>query len=97
MTVHDAPPDGGRFLTKLTVIATLGGLLFVIHDPHVWRTMLAVAAVQAIALLVGMLALPDSLRWYALVGRLPEARKVLSLRRTPDAGRTSSMTERTLV
>ncbi|WP_199255521.1 sugar porter family MFS transporter [Mycolicibacterium mengxianglii] len=54
-----------------------------VHDPHVWRTMLAVAAVPAVALLVGMLVLPDSPRWYGLKGRLGEARDVLALSRTP--------------
>jgi major inositol transporter-like SP family MFS transporter len=45
--------------------------------------MLAVATVPAIALLVGMLALPDSPRWYALQGRLSDARNVLRLSRSP--------------
>jgi major inositol transporter-like SP family MFS transporter len=53
------------------------------HDPHVWRVMLAVAAVPAIALLVGMLVLPDSPRWYGLKGRMTEARSVLGLSRDP--------------
>jgi major inositol transporter-like SP family MFS transporter len=39
--------------------------------------MLAVAAVPAIALLVGMMALPDSPRWYGLKGRMDDARRVL--------------------
>jgi MFS transporter, SP family, major inositol transporter len=60
----------------------------VIHDPHVWRIMLAVAAVPAVALLVGMMALPDSPRWYGLKGRMVEARTVLGYsldRREADA------------
>ena len=52
-----------------------------IHDAHVWRWMLAVAAVPAVALLVGMLFLPDSPRWYAVRGRLDETQRVLSLSR----------------
>lgn len=54
-----------------------------IRDPHVWRTMLAVAAVPAVALFLGMLALPDSPRWYGFKGRMAEARDVLGLSRSP--------------
>lgn len=86
-----APADRrGRMVTinelmivtgQMLAFATNALLDHLIHDPHVWRTMLAVAAVPAIALLIGMLILPDSPRWYALKGRLPEARNVLSLSR----------------
>ncbi|MEP9393732.1 sugar porter family MFS transporter [Gordonia sp. VNK1] len=55
----------------------------IVTDPHVWRIMLAVASVPAIALLVGMTVLPDSPRWYALKGRYDESRTVLGLSRTP--------------
>ncbi|KGI66410.1 sugar porter family MFS transporter [Mycolicibacterium rufum] len=88
-----APADRrGRMVTinelmivtgQMLAFATNALLDHVVHDPHVWRTMLAVAAVPAIALLLGMLILPDSPRWYALKGRLTEAREVLSLSRTP--------------
>ena len=54
-----------------------------IRDPHVWRTMLAVAAVPAVALFFGMLVLPDSPRWYGFKGRMAEARDVLALSRSP--------------
>ncbi len=69
---------------QMLAFATNALLDHLIHDPHVWRTMLAVAAVPAIALFVGMLALPDSPRWYGLKGRMDEARGVLRLSRTPD-------------
>jgi major inositol transporter-like SP family MFS transporter len=36
-----------------------------------------------VALLLGMLVLPDSPRWYGLKGRMAEARTVLGLSRTP--------------
>ena len=52
-----------------------------IHDNHVWRWMLAVAAIPAIALLIGMFFLPDSPRWYAIRGRLDETERVLNLSR----------------
>lgn len=67
---------------QMLAFATNALIDHVVHDPHVWRVMLAVAAVPAIALLLGMLILPDSPRWYALKGRLPEAREVLSRSRT---------------
>ena len=52
-----------------------------IHDNHVWRWMLAIAAIPAVALLVGMFFLPDSPRWYAVRGRLDETERVLNLSR----------------
>jgi len=52
-----------------------------IHDNHVWRWMLAVAAIPAIALLIGTFFLPDSPRWYAIRGRLDETERVLNLSR----------------
>ncbi|NVN00357.1 sugar porter family MFS transporter [Arthrobacter sp. SDTb3-6] len=55
-----------------------------IHDNEVWRIMLAVASVPAIALLAGMLALPESPRWYALRDRLADSRRILQLSRTPE-------------
>ncbi|NIF22920.1 sugar porter family MFS transporter [Candidatus Pantoea multigeneris] len=42
-----------------------------------WRWMLAVATVPAVLLWFGMLFMPDTPRWYAMKGRLAEARKVL--------------------
>lgn len=42
-----------------------------------WRWMLAVATLPAVLLWFGMMFMPDTPRWYALKGRLAEARKVL--------------------
>jgi MFS transporter, SP family, major inositol transporter len=53
-------------------------------SPSVWRVMLAVAAIPAVFLFVGMFALPDSPRWYAIRGRLDDTRRVLDLSRTPE-------------
>ncbi len=82
-----APADRrGRMVTinelmivtgQMLAFATNALLDHLIGDPHVWRTMLAVAAIPAVALLVGMLVLPDSPRWYGLKSRLDEARDVL--------------------
>jgi MFS transporter, SP family, major inositol transporter len=89
-----APADRrGRMVTINELMIVTGQMLafainalldHVIHDPHVWRAMLAVAIVPAIALFLGMLALPDSPRWYGFKGRMDEARKVLGLSRTPE-------------
>jgi len=54
-----------------------------IHDNEVWRSMLGIASIPALALLAGMLMLPESPRWYAIRGRLEESRRVLNLSRSP--------------
>lgn len=84
-----APPDRrGRMVTINELMIVTGQMLafainalldHVIQNPHVWRIMLAVAAVPAVALLVGMTFLPDSPRWYGLKNRFDEARAVLGL------------------
>jgi major inositol transporter-like SP family MFS transporter len=55
----------------------------VLDDPEVWRLMLGVASVPAVALLIGMLLLPESPRWYALRDRLGDTRRILEKSRTP--------------
>ncbi len=55
-----------------------------IHDNEVWRSMLGIAAIPALALLAGMLMLPESPRWYAIRGRLEDSRRVLNLSRSPE-------------
>ncbi|GGG13507.1 putative metabolite transport protein YfiG [Rhodococcoides trifolii] len=62
---------------QMLAFAINAALDAVIQDPHVWRYMLAVATIPAIALFVGMFALPDSPRWYAAQERLGDARAVL--------------------
>ncbi|MDQ0770459.1 major inositol transporter-like SP family MFS transporter [Pseudarthrobacter defluvii] len=54
-----------------------------IHDNEVWRGMLGIASVPALALLAGMMMLPESPRWYAIRGRLEDSRRVLDLSRSP--------------
>jgi major inositol transporter-like SP family MFS transporter len=68
---------------QMLAFATNALLDHLIQDPHVWRIMLAVATVPAVALLLGMLILPDSPRWYGFKGRMAEAREVLGFSRTP--------------
>ena len=42
-----------------------------------WRWMLAVATLPAVLLFFGMMFMPDTPRWYAMRGRLADARRVL--------------------
>ena len=86
-----APADRrGRMVTINELMIVTGQMLAfimnavldqLIKDPHVWRWMLGIAAVPAIALLVGMFFLPDSPRWYAVKGRLDDTKRVLNLSR----------------
>jgi major inositol transporter-like SP family MFS transporter len=55
-----------------------------IHDPEVWRLMLGVASLPAIALLIGMLVLPESPRWFAIRERFADSRRILDLSRSPE-------------
>jgi major inositol transporter-like SP family MFS transporter len=64
---------GGQLIAYIlnAALAHLSG------SPHVWRTMLAIAAVPAILLGLGMLWVPASPRWLASKNRMKEARAVL--------------------
>ncbi|GAC66668.1 sugar porter family MFS transporter [Gordonia soli] len=81
----------GRMVTINELMIVTGQMLafamnalldHLVTDPHVWRIMLSVAAIPAVALVIGMLVLPDSPRWYALKGRFADARGVLALSRS---------------
>ena len=86
-----APADRrGRMVTINELMIVTGQMLAfimnavldaLIKDPHVWRWMLGIAAVPAVALLIGMFFLPDSPRWYAVKGRLDDTKRVLALSR----------------
>jgi major inositol transporter-like SP family MFS transporter len=82
----------GRIVTINELMIVTGQLIaFIVNagldrwydGPSVWRWMLAIAAVPAVLLFVGMMTLPDSPRWYALKGRLDDTRRVLELTRPP--------------
>jgi len=68
---------------QMAAFAINAALDALIQDDSVWRIMLAVASIPAIALLVGMLVLPESPRWFAIQGRLGEAKRILDLSREP--------------
>ncbi|GAA1996794.1 sugar porter family MFS transporter [Nakamurella flavida] len=88
-----APPERrGRMVTINELMIVTGQFLAfainallarLITDPHVWRWMLGVAMVPAVALFVGMFFLPDSPRWHAIRGRLAETLRILKLIRSP--------------
>lgn len=77
----------GGIVTQNELMIVSGQLLaFVINailgstmgdNPHVWRYMLAVAAVPAIFLFIGMLRVPESPRWLLAKGKNTEALNVL--------------------
>ncbi len=64
----------------------INAVIFQVWGEHqgVWRYMLAVAVLPAIALLVGMLRMPESPRWLVLKERDDEALDVLRQVRSPE-------------
>ena len=77
VTINELMIVTGQFLA----FATNAILDAVIEDPNVWRWMLGVATIPAVALFVGLFFLPDSPRWYAVRNRLDDTRRVLDLSR----------------
>ncbi|WP_256991785.1 MULTISPECIES: sugar porter family MFS transporter [unclassified Rhodococcus (in: high G+C Gram-positive bacteria)] len=76
----------GRIVTMNQLMITVGLFLaFVLNallanlvdSSVVWRYMIGIAAIPAVALFFGMLALPDTPRWYASKQRWDEAKNVL--------------------
>ncbi|WP_026534295.1 sugar porter family MFS transporter [Arthrobacter sp. H14] len=64
----------------------INAVIFQVWGEHdvVWRYMLAVALLPAIALFIGMLRMPESPRWLMSQGRDDEAREVLLQVRSPE-------------
>jgi major inositol transporter-like SP family MFS transporter len=67
---------------QMLAFAINAALDALIQDTGVWRVMLGVATIPAIALLIGMLVLPESPRWLGLKGRFEQSRKILELSRS---------------
>ncbi|MDR2380659.1 MAG: sugar porter family MFS transporter [Bifidobacteriaceae bacterium] len=70
------------FVSNAVIARTLG------ESESVWRIMLAMAIIPAIALWVGVKVMPESPRWLALRGREDEALRVLESVRPPGAARS---------
>ncbi|MDQ0204171.1 major inositol transporter-like SP family MFS transporter [Pectinatus haikarae] len=82
----------GRMVGLMDLVVVSGQLLaFIINavlaiqlgnTSHVWRYMIAVAAIPAVALFAGMLKTDESPRWLVAKGRISEAMSVLHKTRT---------------
>jgi major inositol transporter-like SP family MFS transporter len=79
VTINELMIVGGQFLAFAinAIIDRIWG------GADVWRWMLAVAAIPAVFLFIGLFSLPDSPRWYAVRGRFDDTRRVLNLSRDP--------------
>jgi MFS transporter, SP family, major inositol transporter len=80
VTINELMIVGGQFLA-FAINAVINSLF---GGASVWRWMLIVAAIPAIALFIGLFFLPESPRWYAVRGRLDDAKRVLHLSRPPE-------------
>ena len=69
-----------------TVVGIIVGYLaaYFLAETHSWRWMLGLAAVPAVLVLLVLLKMPDTARWYMQKGRVEEARATLR-RVDPDA------------
>lgn len=65
------------YISNFTFDAIWGG-------ENTWRYMIGIASIPAVMLFFGMLFMPDTPRWYAMWGKLAEARKVLEKTRAPE-------------
>ncbi|WP_237203176.1 sugar porter family MFS transporter [Rothia endophytica] len=69
-------------LAAFVVNAILGNVWG--HHDHIWRVMLAVCAIPAIFLFIGMLRMPESPRWLLTKGRKEEAFAILATIRSEE-------------
>src|SRR5208283_4315992 len=81
--------DRGRLVSLFQLAVTTGILVSYIVDralapEHAWRWMLGLACIPGALLVLGMIAMPESLRWLLKTGAEKAARHALSLVRSPD-------------
>ncbi len=78
---------------------TINAIIGTVWGEHagVWRAMLAIQALPAVVLFLGMLRMPESPRWLVTRGRDDEALAVLGQVRDEDRARTELAEIRTLV
>jgi MFS transporter, SP family, galactose:H+ symporter len=62
-----------------TVLGVIAGYLtaYLLADSHSWRWMLALAALPATLVMLLLLRMPDTARWYLFKGRVGDARQAL--------------------
>ncbi|OCG02092.1 sugar porter family MFS transporter [Gilliamella sp. wkB112] len=83
----------GQLVTMQELMIVTGQLLAYISNymfdtfyggETTWRYMLAIACIPAVLLFIGMYWMPDTPRWYAMWGKLANARSVLEKTRSKD-------------
>ncbi|HEV7933778.1 MAG TPA: sugar porter family MFS transporter [Actinomadura sp.] len=78
----------GRLMVLFQLMVAIGQLIsylcgWALAGSGGWRTMFALAAIPAVILFLGMLALPESPRWLVERGQVDQARVVLARLRRP--------------
>ncbi len=82
------PAKARGSLVAINMLAITTGIVvaylvdYAFSGSHGWRYMFGLAAIPAIALVIGMLRLPDSPRWLISKSRTEQARKILQRVRT---------------
>jgi sugar porter (SP) family MFS transporter len=83
-----APAKVRGALVAVNMLAIATGIVvaylvdYALSDSHAWRMMFGLAAIPAIALILGMWPLPDSPRWLMSRGKIAEATRALQRLRT---------------
>ncbi|MEB3033365.1 sugar porter family MFS transporter [Mycolicibacter sp. MYC340] len=64
----------------MTVVGSIAGYLvaYLLAGSQSWRWMLGLAAVPALLVMLALLSVPDTARWYLLKGRVDQARQALT-------------------
>ncbi|HET9874651.1 MAG TPA: sugar porter family MFS transporter [Mycobacterium sp.] len=77
-----------------TIFGIIAGYLiaYLLAGSHSWRAMLGLAALPAVIILLLLLRLPDTARWYMLKGRIAQARQALVCLE-PEAGVEAELAE----